>query len=296
MQISKFLLAILLPLSICVSAQEVNTVELVPTYAKIPVSTGGFFNSTVEMTAEVFMPEGRAPFSVVVYSHGRSSTPQERADIKEVIPRDYLRFWLAHGFAVVAPMRPGYGKTGGPDREMPGHAWDASGNCTRPPNFRRVMDVASPTVLATLDWIRKQTWANTSSLILTGNSVGGILTVAVGSQNLDGVIGFIDFAGGIGGNPSLSPGKSCDPNQLRDMYAAYGKTAKVPSLWMYAENDKFWGAEAPKGWHAAFAQGGSISKFVTTETLTGQDAHDLVFFGKHLWEKPVETFVKQLGF
>jgi dienelactone hydrolase len=257
---------------------------------------GGLFNLTVEMTAEIFKPQGKEPFPVVVYSHGRSSTAQERADIKEVIPRDYLRFWLSHGFAVVAPMRPGYGRTGGQDREFPGHAWDSKGNCTKTPNFRNVMNVASPTVLAVIDWLHKQAWANTSSLVLTGNSVGGILTVAVGSQNLDGVVGFINFAGGIGGNPSLSPGKSCDPNQLRDMYATYGKNAKVPSLWMYAENDQFWGPEMPKGWHSAFALGGSSSELVTTSTLTGQDGHDLVFFGKHLWEKPVEAFVRRLGF
>ncbi len=274
----------------------VETTELVPAYAKIPMNLGGASNPKIEMTAEVFKPEGREPFPVLVYSHGRSSTAKERADIKEVIPRDYLRFWLAHGFAVVAPLRPGYGKTGGPDREVPGHAWQSDGTCIKTPDFRRVMDVASPTVLATIDWLHKQAWANTSSLVLTGNSVGGLLTVAVGSQNLDGVIGFINFAGGIGGNPSLSPGKSCDPNQLRDMYASYGKNAKLPNIWMYAENDKFWGPEAPKGWHAAFAQGGSFTQLVTTSVLTGQDGHDLVFSGKNLWQKPVEAFVKQLGF
>jgi dienelactone hydrolase len=295
MRSSKFFAGLLLVVFFLAQAQEVRPPELVPVYVKIPVRVGGSFNSTVDMTAELFKPDGQGPFPVVVYSHGRSATAQERAEIKEVIPRDYLRFWLAKGFAVVAPMRPGYGTTGGPDREVPGHAWDSAGNCTRPPNYRRVMDVASPTVLATIAWIHKQAWANASSLILTGNSVGGALTVAVGSQNPAGVIGFINFAGGIGGNPSLSPGKSCDPNQLRDMYTAYGKNTKIPSLWMYAENDLLWGADVPKGWHAAFVQGGSASQLVTTAPLTGKDGHDLVFFGKDLWGAPVDVFVKRLG-
>ena len=54
-----------------VQAQVVETPELVPAYAKVPVAVGGFFNSTIEMTAEVFKPEGREPFPVV-YSHGSS--------------------------------------------------------------------------------------------------------------------------------------------------------------------------------------------------------------------------------
>lgn len=297
MRISKLFVSLTLLICISVNAQDAKPPELLPEYVKVPVGLGGLFNPTVDMTAEFFKPEGAGPFPVVVYSHGRSSTAKERADIKEVIPRDYLRFWLTKGFAVVAPLRPGYGTTGGPDREIPGHGWDkATGNCIRTPNYSKVMDLASPTVLATIAWIQKQPWANASSLVLTGNSVGGLLTVAVGSQNPAGVVGFINFAGGMGGNPSLSPGKSCDSNQLRDMHGNYGKSAKIPSLWMYAENDLFWGAEVPKGWHAAFAQGGSDSQRVTTAPMANQDGHDLVFEGKHLWMAPVEAFVKRMGY
>ncbi len=295
MQFSKIVTTLCLAVCSVASAQEAKPVELVPTYAKIPVSMGGLFNLSMDMTAEVFKPEGPAPFPVVVYSHGRSSTAQERADIKEVVPRDYLRFWLSRGFAVVAPMRPGYGKTGGQDREIPGHSWDANGTCLKTPNYRKVMDLAFTTVVATLAWLPEQPWANPSSVVLTGNSVGGILTMAAGSHNLAGVKGLINFAGGIGGNPSLSPGKSCDPDQLREMYAGYGKKVTVPSLWMYAENDQFWGPDTPKGWHASFVQGGSTSTLVTTPPLLGRDGHDLIFVGKNLWTPSVEAFVNQLG-
>lgn len=297
MQVAKLFASLWLFMCISVPAQDVRPPEWAPAYVKVPVDLGGLFNSTVNMTAELFKPDGSGPFPVLIYSHGRSSTAKERADIKEVIPREYLQFWLGKGFAVVAPLRPGYGATGGADREVPGHGWDSTtGHCIRTPNYSRVMEVASPTVLATIAWIQKQPWANTSALVLTGNSVGGILTVAVGSQNPVGVVGLINFAGGIGGNPSLSPGKSCDSNQLLDMYRRYGKTSKIPSLWMYAENDLFWGSEMPKAWHASFSQAGGNSQLVTTAPLTHRDGHDLVFEGKHLWMPSVEAFVKRLGY
>ena len=285
-------------LCVCLNghAQDAQAAEPIPAYIKIPLEMDGFFKTTINMTAELVRPVGPGPFPVVLYSHGRSYTSQERAALREVVPRDYLRFWLAKGFAVVAPMRPGYGLTGGPDREIPGHSWDGNGNCIRTPDYRKVMDIAAPTIFATIAWVKQQAWANPSALVLTGNSVGGLLTVAVGSRNPVGVLGFINFAGGIGGNPSQSPGKSCQPDQLRDMHESYGKAAKIPSLWMYAQNDLFWGAQVPKGWHAAFAQGGSDTRLQTTAALTGKDGHDLVFEGKELWTAPVSEFVQRLGY
>jgi len=37
----------------------------------------------------------------------------------------------------------------------------------------------------------------------------------------------------------------------------YGKTDKLPGLWVCADNDLFWGADAPRGWHAAYIGGGA---------------------------------------
>ena len=81
MQLSKSFAAMCLAICSYASAQVLMPVELAPSYAKIPVSLGGLFNLSVDMTAEVFKPEGQEPFPVLVYSHGRSSTAQERAHL-----------------------------------------------------------------------------------------------------------------------------------------------------------------------------------------------------------------------
>jgi dienelactone hydrolase len=279
-----------------VNAEELSNKKINPQIINIPIKTGGLFNSTTNMVTELFLPAGQGPFPVLIYSHGRSGTPEARANIQEVIPRDYLRFWLSKGFAVVASMRPGYGKTGGPDRENPGHAWDNNGNCTKKPNYLNSIQMASQAPIEVITWTQKQVWANPSALIISGNSVGGITSVSVGSKNLTGVVGFINFAGGIGGNPILSPRKSCDPDQLLEMYREFGKTNKTPSLWLYAENDLFWGVDQPKAWHSAFSNGGSPSILVMTGALQRPDGHDLIFFGKDLWTSHVEEFIKKLGF
>lgn len=277
------------------SAEQASKNKIDPKIINIPIKTGGLFNSSTNMVTELFLPPGQGPFPVLIYSHGRSGTVEARANIQEVIPRDYLGFWLSKGFAVVASMRPGYGKTGGPDRENPGHAWDNNGNCTRKPNYINSIQMAGQAPSEVISWVQKQSWANATAIIISGNSVGGITSVSVGSKNPSGVIGVINFAGGIGGNPTLSPRKSCDSDQLLEMYREFGKTIKLPSLWLYAENDLFWGADQPKLWHSAFSNGGSQSTLIMTSALQRPDGHDLIFFGKDLWLSHVEEFIKKLG-
>ena len=267
-----------------------------PQFAKVPMTGAGPFGGTLELITEVFKPAGAGPFPVLIYVHGRSGTQQERSALSEVVPREFLNFWLTKGFAVVAPARPGYGKTGGSDREAPGHSWDRNNRCVGTPNPERVAEVAGAAILAAIGWVREQPWANASKLILSGNSVGGLTSVSLGATNPTGVLGYVNFAGGVGGNPALSPGKSCAPERLREAYAAYGKSTRMPSLWLYAENDLFWGPDMPRVWHAAFAAGGSPSKFVTTPPLPGQDGHELIFLGRSHWVEPVNAFIKQLGF
>jgi dienelactone hydrolase len=180
---------------------------------KVPLKGAGTFGSALDLSTEVFKPAGPGPFPVLVYAHGRSGTQQERSALAEVVPRQFLGFWVARGFAVVAPARPGYGQTGGPDRESPGHSWDGKGNCSGVPNVERVAATAAPAILAAVAWSREQPWANSSKIVVAGNSVGGLVTAALAATNPPGVVAIINFAGGIAGNPDQASGRSCAPRE-----------------------------------------------------------------------------------
>ncbi|MDR3470591.1 MAG: hypothetical protein P4M09_02695, partial [Devosia sp.] len=82
------------------------------------------------MVTEIFKPAGPGPFPVVIFSHGRSGEPSERASLTHPVNSSVAAYWTAKGFAVVAPIRPGYGPSGGPDREA-----DDSPYCSRPAKF-----------------------------------------------------------------------------------------------------------------------------------------------------------------
>jgi dienelactone hydrolase len=268
-----------------------------PQIVQITVHGADAFGADVAMTTEVFKPDGDGPFPVVLYSHGRAANDVERRDMKVPISRGFVRYWADKGFVVVAPIRPGYGATGGADRELVGARYDQFGNCRGRP------DLATPTrngVVATtaaLDWVRMQKWADAKRILLVGTSMGGLVSLATAAANPPGVVGYINFAGGAGGDPARAPGKSCGVEVMEALMREFGKTTHVPGLWLYAQNDLYWGADAPRVWHAAFVQGGATTtQFVQTAPVPDADGHLLLARGSQLWSVHTDKFVKELGF
>lgn len=241
------------------------------------------------MVADVFKPSGPGPFPVVVFSHGRSGDPAERSNMHHPLREQYVSYWTQKGFALVAPIRPGYGLTGGFDVESSG-----SNNCTVLPNYNRTAGQAANAIVATVDWVRQQAWAKPNKILLVGQSVGGLGTVAAAARSPEGVVGYINFAGGSGGDPKLTPGASCHPEVLQDVYANLGSSNRLPGLWFYAANDKFWGPDQPKAWGAVFnAAGGHATLNFTGPS--GSDGHHLMTDSPGLWQGKVDQFIHARG-
>lgn len=195
----------------------------------------------------------------------------------------------------MAPIRPGYGETGGPDIESSGNRIDRAGACQGAGAYHRVARNAADVVEAAVKWGREQKWVNPRAILLAGQSVGGLTSAATGARNLPGVIGYINFSGGTGGNPEKRPKASCFPELLEQVYGTFGRTTRVPNIWLYAPNDLFWGEEAPRRWHRAFAAAGGRGEFVMTAPVPNEDGHRLLLRGGKLWSIPVDRFLSGLG-
>lgn len=269
--------------------------DVKPDIVGIVVPGASTFGGDISMHTEVYKPAGNGPFPVLIFEHGRAGDPLVRAKLDAPILKGHVRFWLARGFAIVAPIRVGYGLTGGPDRENSGSSFK-NGQCVRRPDFEKLAKVTAEANLAALKWVQAQPWADKNRVVLEGRSVGGFTTVSTAATNPPGVVGYINFSGGAGGSPELSPQHSCDPEQMRTVYGEFGKTTKIPGLWLYAHNDQYWGPDAPKQWFDAFAASGSPAKFVHTEDVAGHDGHMLLTYGGKMWSGPVNEFLKQIGF
>jgi dienelactone hydrolase len=131
--------------------------------------------------------------------------------------------------------------------------------------------------------------------------VGGLTTVAACGQNWSGVIGCVNFAGGSGGKPDTHAGASCQPERLGAVLAQAGKTTQVPSLWLYSENDLYWGAEPPKQWHKAHVEAATAAGQKTTAEFfaappVDPDGHRLLAIGGRHWSPPLNAWLKKNGF
>ena len=248
------------------------------------------------IVVQVFKPEGDGPFPLVVFMHGRAGTPEARANLKNPILPGHAAYWMRKGFAVIAPFRPGYGETGGPDMERSGNSITKDGRCIGDHKYKEVAENAAKPMRDLIGWAKTQSWVNPQKILLVGQSVGGLTAVALGANPPSGVLAYINFVGGTGGDPIRNPGNSCFPEVLTELYGSLGKTTKIPNLWLYAENDEYWGASAPIEWHKAFAASGGSGQFVMTAPLPGRGGHSLLQWGGRLWADHTDPFVKSLGF
>lgn len=271
-------------------ARVVGRVQPPPQAERLSV-TNPLMNA--EMPVVLYRPEGPGPFPLVVFSHGRAPTPRDRAQLTQPVQLGHVRFWLRRGFAVAAPIRPGYGVDGAYDWENSGARWHGA-SCTGTPDYARVAQTAAQSVHAVLAWARTRGDLDASRVLLEGVSVGGLTTVQACADNPPGVVGCINFSGGAGGKPDASPGKSCGPEVLTALFAELGKKPQPPSVWLYAQNDQYWGADAPSAWFAAFQASGAPATFTLTPPVSAE-GHFLLSRGGQYWGPVLDNFLHVLA-
>jgi len=256
----------------------------------LPVQVSDACGKRVEQSIKVtvFSDDTIAgPKPVIVINHGRASEAADRAAMGRARYPQASR-WFAHeGFIVALPTRVGYGDSGGADVED-------SGSCTRrnyPPGYL----AAAAQAIAVLNAVRARPDALKDRSVILGQSYGGASSVAVASLNPPGIIASINFAGGGGGDPKRHPQQPCSPQLLQHMFVKFGETARVPMLWVYTQNDQFFGPTYPREWFEAFRQAGGQAEFVQFGPH-GTDGHSLFGRFPEAWKPTVAEFLRKQGF
>jgi dienelactone hydrolase len=250
---------------------------------QIPMVVKGLFKDTrILLEGTVFRQEWGGPYPLVVLSHGHRDAINRRTSGRERFEKQSREF-LKRGFAVVIPMRRGYAKS--------------EGDCTEDFSNRYNTDLyeagleSAKDLLATVRFMETQPYIDRNRLLLAGQSAGGFASLAAASHGVDGLLGVINFAGG-----RRTPGQSMQWELARAM-EKFGKTTKVPTLWLYAENDSRFSPGCIKEMHYAFQKGGGNAKLVMLPAF-GKDGHYVFPYerGLPLWTKEVDNFLAEIVF
>ncbi|WP_424630955.1 alpha/beta hydrolase family protein [Bradyrhizobium sp. SYSU BS000235] len=245
------------------------------------------------MFAYVVRPVGEGPFPLVIMNHGVALQARERAFFPLVEFRDAAMWFARRGHLVVAPVGSAYGATAHdiPERGVYSPFFSRIGNCQNP-NFRDAGLAVALVDTWIIDYMTAQKMTEPRNVIVVGQSAGGWAAIALSSRNPPEIRAIITFAAGRGGRVDGKPNNNCAPDKLVEATGEFGRTARIPSLWIYSENDTFFGPALTKRMHDAYTGAGGLAEYQMLPPF-GDEGHFLI--GSRdaipLWEPLVSQFL-----
>jgi dienelactone hydrolase len=241
----------------------------------------------VMMRTALFRPPGPGPYPLVVINHGTTQNAERRRMLKAPDFESMAGWFVRHGFAVAVPQRPGHGETGGEYREDQGGCDDA--------DFARAGRGAADSIAAAVAHLRAQSFIRRTGVIVVGQSAGGWAALALASRAPAGVRAVIDFAGGLGGRSWDRPDNNCAPDRLVATAAEFGRTTRIPTLWIYTEDDTYFAPRLSGAMAAAFRAAGGPVDYALLPAF-GDDGHFMAerAGSETVWGPVVERFLAHL--
>jgi dienelactone hydrolase len=226
--------------------------------------------------AYVVHPVGKGPFPLVVMNHGVSLNARERGFFPLVEFRDAAMWFARRGNMVVAPTGPGYGAAALdlPEHGLYGPFFSKIGSCDNP-NFRDAGLAVALLDKWIIDYMTDEKQVVPNNVVVVGQSAGGWAAIALSSRNLPSVKAIVTFAAGRGGRVGGKPNNNCAPDRLVEATAEFGRTARTPMLWIYTENDTFFGPDLSRRMHEAYTGAGGSAEYHMLPPFGG-DGHFLI--------------------
>ena len=244
--------------------------------------------SQVKLETMILRPDRSARFPLVLLVHGTNPATGQafRAAAAQQSPTDLLNPAVAfaqHGYAVASIMRRGFGHSDGPFVET------LSGTCDDR-DYLAVARIAAEDVTGALATLRGEPWVDPDRVLLMGHSTGGFAVTAAVADNPVGVVGVLNFEAAHGS----VPGRTCSPDHLVADAGIFGRTARVPALWVYSENDRSAPPALGRRMFDAYVASGAPAQLQVLPPF-GVDGHAVVPMGPaDFWWAAVESFLNQL--
>jgi dienelactone hydrolase len=245
---------------------------------RVPVPEGHY-----SLAVTILRPRGDGPFGAVILNHGVGEERDRFLESPDLFIQAAGAF-VQRGYAVIMPLRRGFGETGGVFAE------DA-GECASP-HYRHGEREAANDVMAAYEFARKLPYVDPEQMILAGQSAGGVASLSAAARQPAGLVAVLAFAAGRGGNPALHPGAPCAAEPMAALFQELGKSVRVPVLMYYTQNDLYFGPAASRSWFQRFKAGGVDAEYVLQPSF-GRNGHYIFgdADGTGLWLPAVESFL-----
>jgi dienelactone hydrolase len=228
---------------------------------------------------------GRLP--IVLITHGKNFKPIENQTLHADWMLPQARDFAARGWLAAAIIRRGYGDSDGVPGVSRGAAYMA---CGTNGDLAHGFSVEADDLAGALAAISERPDADASRVLVVGQSFGGGTALAFASRQPAGLLGVINVSGGVfrtGGDDEV-----CDWDGLVDAMRAFGGRTRVPTLWLYAENDHLFGPLVVNRMHEAYVSAGGQAELKMFPAI-GEEGHGLFsnFIGRTKWLPALDAFL-----
>jgi len=240
-----------------------------------------FNGNALKLEAVVTRPAAPGRYPLALVNHGSPRSSDARMNSAASLTAAAIEFAL-RGWAVGTVARRGYGRSEGVYAED-------FGSCANP-NYEAAGFASAQDIIQSAMFLQSQAYVDPARLLLIGESAGGFGSLASASLSPRGLAGVINLAGGRG---SPLTNFVCHEERLIAAVASYGRSVRVPTLWVYSENDHFFGPTLAREMFSAFTAGGAAGELIIVPAF-GNDGHYLLSpTGIPRWRNLVDTFLRK---
>lgn len=252
---------------------------------RLVVMIDGVLEELETLTA---IPPGTGSTPLALITHGTSVDGSRDVNLRIFLP--LADHFARRGYRAVVFARRGIATSTG--RQV-GRPRTACGSRTSRAYVEAANDLANE-YAAVLDALVRLPEVDATRVLGVGQSTGGLGMLALAARHPPGLMGVINFAGGHGGNGNY---RVCNARALTRAFAASGRVARLPALWLYSTADRFFWPSLTRANFDAYVAGGAPARLEMLGPLWyAEDGHELFQLGgRELWQPRISAFLRDIG-
>ncbi|QND54715.1 hypothetical protein HB779_22515 (plasmid) [Phyllobacterium sp. 628] len=234
---------------ICFAEQGMADISVREEKLSLPIRMG---SKTEQMETLIVRPVDGEKFPLVLIVNGSAgSTPSKmHADWLASIAHDFAH----RGYIAASVVWLGYGHSTGTFVEN-------GGNCSKP-TVSKFLDTRGNQLEAALNALHAREDVDPSVTLGLGISIGGASMLDLAGRSNRPLTAVINLSGGVyHSNTVIVPASNCSlyQNDLVRNFTNFGRNNPTPTLWVYAENDPYFGPKLVQRMLAGYrSQGGQV--------------------------------------